>query len=206
MLAIVNVVIPVFAIIALGYLAVRFKLYPREGVRGLVAFVNNFASPCLLFNAMATADFSAQFSWSAIIPFYVGALVVFVVASVLSAKVFGNKPGESVSSGFSAMYTNTVLIGLPLIQRAYGDGALITTFSIHLRNNLVGGGDFITALPASVLRIYRKLHSLTELPIELSVRPPVAVVTLSHRTLAPTAQSFIQCARDIATSFASRPM
>jgi DNA-binding transcriptional LysR family regulator len=81
---------------------------------------------------------------------------------------------------------------------------LITTYSIHLRNNLVSGGTFITALPASVLRIYRKLHSLKELPIELSVRPPVAVVTLSHRTPAPTAQSFIQCARDIAASFAGR--
>jgi DNA-binding transcriptional LysR family regulator len=81
---------------------------------------------------------------------------------------------------------------------------LITTFSIHLRNNLVSGGTFITALPASVLRIYRQLHSLTELPIELAVRPPVAVVTLRHRMLAPTAQSFIQCARDIATSFAGR--
>jgi DNA-binding transcriptional LysR family regulator len=81
---------------------------------------------------------------------------------------------------------------------------LITTFSIHLRNNLVSGGTFITALPASVLQIYRKLHSLKELPIELSVRPPVAVVTLSHRTPAPTAQSFIQCARDIAASFADR--
>jgi DNA-binding transcriptional LysR family regulator len=82
---------------------------------------------------------------------------------------------------------------------------LITTFSIHLRNNLVSGGDFISALPASVLRIYGKLHSLTELPIELSVRPPVALVTLRHRTLAPTAQSFIQCARAIAASFAGRP-
>jgi DNA-binding transcriptional LysR family regulator len=81
----------------------------------------------------------------------------------------------------------------------------ITTFSIHLRNNLVSSGNFITALPVSVLRIYRKLHSLTELPIELCVRPPVAIVTLRHRTLAPTAQSFIQCARDIATSFASQP-
>jgi DNA-binding transcriptional LysR family regulator len=81
----------------------------------------------------------------------------------------------------------------------------ITTFSVHLRNNIVSGGDFITALPESVLRIYRKLHALRELPIELSVRPPVAVVTLRHRTLAPTAQSFIACARDIATSFAGRP-
>jgi DNA-binding transcriptional LysR family regulator len=82
---------------------------------------------------------------------------------------------------------------------------LITTFSIHLRNNLVSSGKFITALPASVLHIYRKLHSLKELPIELSVRPPVAVVTLRNRMLAPTAQSFIQCARDIATSFAGPP-
>ena len=78
---------------------------------------------------------------------------------------------------------------------------VITTFSIHLRNNLVGDGNFITALPASVLRLYRKRHGLKkELPIELAVRPPVAAVTLRNRTLGPTAQSFIRCARDVAAS------
>jgi DNA-binding transcriptional LysR family regulator len=82
---------------------------------------------------------------------------------------------------------------------------LITTFSIHLRNNLVSGGKFITALPRSVLQVYRKLHSLYELPIDLSVHPPVAVVTLRNRTLGPTAQSFIQCAREVARSHAERP-
>ena len=84
-------------------------------------------------------------------------------------------------------------------------GLLITTFSIHLRNNLVGGGKFITALPRSVLQIYRKLHALHELPIELSVRPPVAVVTLRNRTLGPMAQSFIRCAREVAKSLADHP-
>jgi DNA-binding transcriptional LysR family regulator len=81
---------------------------------------------------------------------------------------------------------------------------VVTTFSIHLRNNLVGGGNYITALPDSVLRIYRKRHSLKELPIELSVRPPVAVVTLKNRTLSPVVQSFIACARETAKSFGSR--
>jgi DNA-binding transcriptional LysR family regulator len=80
----------------------------------------------------------------------------------------------------------------------------ITTFSIHLRNNLVGRGRFITSLPASVLRIDRQRHSLKELPIELSVHPPVAVVTLRHRTLGPTVQLFIQCAREVAASLASQ--
>jgi DNA-binding transcriptional LysR family regulator len=82
---------------------------------------------------------------------------------------------------------------------------VITTFSIHLRNNLVGSGKFITALPGSVLQIYRKRHSLKELPIELSVHPPVAAVTLRNRTLGPTVQLFIECAREIAKSLAGRP-
>jgi|SRR5215472_937322 len=75
---------------------------------------------------------------------------------------------------------------------------VITTFSVHLRNNLVGSGKFVTALPGSVLHIYRRRHSLKELPIELGVRPPLAIVTLKNRTLGPTVQSFIQCAREVA--------
>lgn len=130
MLAILNVVVPVFALMALGNLAVRFRLFPSEGVRGLVLFVNNFATPCLLFQAMATTDFSTTFNWSVIGPFYVGAVTVFAVGAVLAVKVFGNRPGEGVASGFAAMFTNTVLIGIPIMTRAYGPGALATTFSI----------------------------------------------------------------------------
>jgi len=57
-------------------------------------------------------------------------------------------------------------------------------------------------LPGSVLRIYRKRHSLKELSIELCVHPPVAVVTLRNRTLGPVVQLFIQCAREVAKSLA----
>jgi malonate transporter len=130
MLAILNVVLPVFALMMLGNLAVRFRLFPSEGVRGLVMFVNNFATPCLLFQALATADFSTTFNWSVIGPFYVGAVSVFALGAVFAVKLFGNRPGEGVSSGFAAMFTNTVLIGIPIMTRAYGPEALPTTFSI----------------------------------------------------------------------------
>lgn len=130
MFAIVNVVLPVFAIIGLGFLAVRFRLYPAEGVKGLVAFVNNFATPCLLFQAMLTSDFSSTFNFRVILPFYAGAIFSLVAGMVIARRVFGNRPGESVSSGFSAMFTNTVLVGIPIITRAYGDAALPTMFSI----------------------------------------------------------------------------
>lgn len=130
MFAILNVVIPVFAIIGLGYFAVRFRLYPTEGVRGLVAFVNNFATPCLLFQAMLTSDFGTAFNWSIIGPFYAGSLFSLVAGTIIAVKFFGNRPGEGVSSGFAAMFTNTVLIGIPIMQRAYGEGSLPVVFSI----------------------------------------------------------------------------
>ncbi len=130
MLSILNVVIPVFAIIGLGYLAVRFKLYPAEGVRGLVAFVNNFATPCLLFNAMLTSDFSSTFNPAIIIPFYIGSLTSFLFGSLIGIRFFRNRPGEGVSAGFSGMFTNTVLIGIPIVQRAFGDTAMPVVFSI----------------------------------------------------------------------------
>jgi malonate transporter len=130
MLDILNVVIPVFAIIAIGYLAVRFRLYPAEGVRGLVAFVNNFATPCLLFQAMLTSDFGETFNFEIIIPFYIGSLFSLVAGWFIAVRFFKNRPGEGVSSGFAAMFTNTVLIGIPITQRAYGNEAMPIVFSI----------------------------------------------------------------------------
>lgn len=130
MFQVFNVVIPVFAIIALGYLAVRLRLYPASGVKGLVAFVNNFATPILLFDAMLTSDFSSTFNPAIIVPFYVGSLTSLLVGSLIAKHWFKARPGESVSSGFSAMFTNTVLIGIPIIHRAFGDTAMPTAFSI----------------------------------------------------------------------------
>lgn len=130
MLAIVNVVAPVFGLIAIGYLSVRFRLYPAAGVKGLIAFVNNFCTPCLLFQSMLNADFSTAFNPAILVPFYVGAVFVLVVGALLAFHVFRVRPGESVASGFAACFTNSILVGFPLIQRAYGEPAMPVIFSI----------------------------------------------------------------------------
>ena len=130
MLGIINVILPIFALMALGYGAVRFRLFPAEGIKSLIAFVNNFATPCLLFHSLVTSDFRAAFNLSIIGPYYVGAIVCFALGIIIARKVFGNTPGEAVSVGFSGTFTNTVLVGLPIMTRAYGQDALATTLSI----------------------------------------------------------------------------
>ncbi len=130
MLSILNVVAPVFALVAVGFLAVRFRLYPATGVRGLLTFVNNFATPCLLFRAALSVDFQSVFNPYIIIGFYTGAIIAFTLGIILSRTFFGDTPGEAAASGFGGMFSNCVLLGIPIIQRAFGDAALPTIYSI----------------------------------------------------------------------------
>lgn len=73
----------------------------------------------------------------------------------------------------------------------------LKTFSIHLRLHLLMTGRYVTALPASVLRLHRKRFELKELPIELPKSPyGVAIVTLKNRSLSPVVAHFIQSTAD----------
>lgn len=130
MLAILIVITPIFALMALGYGAVRFRLFPADGIKSLIAFVNNFATPCLLFHSLVTSDLRSAFNLGIIGPFYLGAIICFVIGIVIAVKFFGNTPGEGVSVGFSGTFTNTVLVGLPIMTRAYGPESLPVTLSI----------------------------------------------------------------------------
>jgi len=82
----------------------------------------------------------------------------------------------------------------------------VKTLSFHLRANLLAAGPFIAMVPHSVLRLYGSRFSLKVLPVKLPVRPwPVTILTLKNRTLSPVVERFIECAREVAKSFAVRP-
>ena len=130
MLSIISVILPIFALMAFGFGAVRLKLFPAEGIKSLIAFVNNFATPCLLFHSLVTSDFASAFNPAIIAPYYIGALACFVLGIVIALRGFGNTPGVAVSVSFSGTFTNTVLVGLPIMQRAYGVDALPVVLSI----------------------------------------------------------------------------
>ena len=102
-------------------------------------------------------------------------------------------------------------LGGLLITKAFkdrgfdGPANVITTFSIHVRNNLAGSGGFITALPASVMQLCAKRYALKALPLSLMAHQSrVAIVTLKNRTPGPAVGAFVECTRDVAKSFEKR--
>ncbi|MEL6799705.1 MAG: AEC family transporter [Pseudomonadota bacterium] len=130
MQALIDVILPVFLVIGFGYLAVWFKLFPETGVDGLNKFTQNFAIPCLLFAAIAGLDLGATFDARLLISFYLGAGAGFLAGFFGARYLFGRPWTDSVAIGFCCLFSNSVLLGLPITERAYGTAALEANFAI----------------------------------------------------------------------------
>lgn len=128
--ALLEIVLPVFLIIGAGYIASIKNMFSNEHAFGLMRFATQFAIPCLLLVSIAQLDLSAVFKFEVLLPFYIGATVSFILTSLIAWYFFQHKPGVSVSIGFSALFSNSVLIGISIVQLAYGDVALQTAFAI----------------------------------------------------------------------------
>jgi malonate transporter and related proteins len=128
--ALLDVILPVFLVIGAGYLAVRLNAFSDAGVEGLMKFTQNFAIPCLLFAAIARLDLQAALNWALLGSFYAGATVGFLAGLLGARFLFGRAWEDSIAIGFACLFSNSVLLGLPITERAYGAGALEANFAI----------------------------------------------------------------------------
>ncbi len=130
MLDLLAIVLPVFLVVGAGYAAVWRGLFKESAVDGLMTFTQKFAIPCLLFSAIATLDLGAELNLALLISFYSGSTLCFF-AGLFGARLIFKRPWtDSVAIGFSALFANTVLLGLPISERAYGVDALGPNYTI----------------------------------------------------------------------------
>ena len=130
MSALLDVIIPVFLIIGFGYCAVWTRLFSINTINGLMKFSQNFAIPVLLFNAIAKVDLANVFDFNLFLSFYVGATTGFLLGFFGSHYLFNRPVEDAVVIGFCCLFSNTVMLGLPITERAYGESALQHNFAI----------------------------------------------------------------------------
>ncbi len=76
--------------------------------------------------------------------------------------------------------------------------ATVITYSMHMRNELLATGRFLTMLSSYTLMLPGRHPSLKALPIELhNARGTMAIITLKNRTLSPLAELFIKTTRAV---------
>jgi predicted permease len=123
-----NTIAPVFGILLLGFLAVKLRWLEESGVKGLVFFVFNIALPLLLFRSLATTRLPDDIQWSFIFSFYGGSFTCFGIGVALGRWTFGRTLDHQAIFGMSAGFSNTVLLGIPIILTAYGPEATLPIF------------------------------------------------------------------------------
>lgn len=171
MQALLDVILPVFMIIGFGYVAVWRGWFSQSGVEGLMTFVQSFAVPCLLFVAISRLDLGQYFEWRMLLSFYAGAMSGFVLGMLGGRFLFGRPWEDCVAIGFCGLFSNSLLLGLPLTERAYGPDALEANYAIIALHSPICYGIGITAMeivrakgqagPGLVLRVLKAMFSNT---------------------------------------------
>ena len=113
-------VLPVFAVILIGWIAGASGYVPRSLAAPLVQFAYYVAMPALVFLTIAEERLSALLDWGFIAAFGGGSLLCFTGAAA-AARIWGHRSaGASALIGASAAMTNTGFVALPVLHALYG--------------------------------------------------------------------------------------
>ena len=146
MAALLEVILPVFLVIGAGYFVVWRGWFAESAVDGLMIFTQKFAIPCLLFMAISTLDLGANFDLRLLGSFYAGAISGFLLGLLGARLIFARDWEDSIAIGFCCLFSNSLLLGLPITERAYGEAALAGNYAIVALHSPICYGVGITAM------------------------------------------------------------
>lgn len=126
----VDVILPVFLVIGAGYAATASRFFSQDQIDGLMRFTQTIAIPCLLFRAISGIDLVSSFDPALLGSFYAGAFLCFCAGLVGARLIFRREWEDAVVIGFCCMFSNSVLLGLPITERAYGPENLVGNYAI----------------------------------------------------------------------------
>lgn len=123
--------LPVVLLIGVGFVAGRLKLIRGEGVRDLSNLVFLVLVQALLFRTMAISHLE-QLDLRSVALYYIVAGALFF--ALLLAKGLNSRSAVLALAG---IFSNTLMIGVPLVQLAYGQAGLVYLFTLISMHALV---------------------------------------------------------------------
>jgi predicted permease len=120
---ILGVLVPFFAIVALGYGAARLRVIWQSGLNGLNAYLFNFALPVMLFRGVASRDLAEL---DARLPFVYALATtgLFLGTTAVAARAFALDRPIALFHGLGAVQANNGFLALPLIPALFGEAAI----------------------------------------------------------------------------------
>ena len=128
---VVSSMLPVVLLIAIGFAAGRLRLIRGEAVRDLSNLVFLVLVQALLFRTMATAHLERLDLRSVALYYIVAGAMFFALLFIQGLN------SRSAVVALAAIFSNTLMIGVPLVQLAYGQAGLVHLFTLISMHALV---------------------------------------------------------------------
>lgn len=119
-----SALLPVVLLISVGIVAGRAGWIRAEAIKDLSNLVFMVLTPALLFRTMSTVHVE-QLNFKPVAMYFVAALLLF--AGMLAWQGWSRR---AAVLALAATFSNTVMIGIPLIGLAYGQPGLVTLFTL----------------------------------------------------------------------------
>lgn len=132
-----TLILPIFLLIGLGFLALRTGVALPAHIEGMAGFVLNFALPALIFNALLREGVHQFVGVRFFAGYALGSLVAFTCVALAWRYIAGRPLSQAAIAGLGASSSNTGFIGFPVASLAFGASALAVLAPIMLVENLL---------------------------------------------------------------------
>jgi len=123
MIAIFEILLPVFALLICGFLLGRTKLFDENSASKLINFVWYVAIPALLFRSIASHPIPLD-EMRLVASYYIAMYLVYAGMMLLGRWWFGQNRAEQTMFAFATCFANAGFIGIPVIEGAFGPDGL----------------------------------------------------------------------------------
>ena len=113
--AVLNITAPIFFLILLGYVAIRWQLLPKEALPALSKFVLYLALPAVMVTKISALDLAAVMNLPYMVVYGSAGLIVFMVTLTIARKALAKSWSVAGVSAMGGMMPNSAFIGFPIL-------------------------------------------------------------------------------------------
>lgn len=133
----ISLAAPLFVLVFVGYGLMRVLGWPKSMSENLTRFVFTVALPAMLFRLMSDFSQLPPVDARLLFAFFGGCLIVFIIGRLVAWKLFGLDGVAQSVFALGGVFSNNVMLGLPLAKVALGEAAVPSVALVLVFNALI---------------------------------------------------------------------
>jgi predicted permease len=128
---------PLFVLVFVGYALSRWGRWPKVASDALTRFVFVVAIPAFLFRLMSDFSRLPPVDARLLVAYFGGCALLYVLARVVAARAFRMDGAQQSIFAVGTIFSNNVLLGIPLAKITLGDASLPAVSLVLIFNSFV---------------------------------------------------------------------